>query len=65
MILDTRIFVLEKALHVEKTVTSIIELFLNVEVLKKKALTNKSKNGGRDTKALVEHMSHDSLVIWA
>ena len=30
-----------------------------------KALINKSKNGGRDTKALAEHMSHDSLVIWA
>ena len=29
------------------------------------ALTNKSKNGGRDTKALVEHLSKDSLVLWA
>ena len=42
MNLDTRIFVLEKALLVEKTITSILELFLNVEVPKKKALTNKS-----------------------
>ncbi len=29
------------------------------------AIVNKSKNGGRDVKALVEHMTKDSLVLWA
>lgn len=42
MILDTRLYVLEKALTVEKGVNDILELFLNVEKLKKKAFTNKS-----------------------
>lgn len=42
MILDTRLYVLEKALTVEKGVNDILELFLNVEKQKKKAFTNKS-----------------------
>jgi hypothetical protein len=29
------------------------------------AILNKSKNGRRDVKALVEHMTKDSLVLWA
>ena len=28
-------------------------------------IVNKSKNGGRDIKALVDHMTKDSLVLWA
>ena len=42
MNLETRTFVLEKALSVEKGVNDILQLFLNVEIQKKKAFTNKS-----------------------
>ena len=42
MNLETRTFVLEKALLVEKSVSDILQLFLNVEINKKKAFTNKS-----------------------